>query len=187
MFNILNLFKSKDKQMTDIKDSIVSNARINILHPSIRKEVKDLIIKAESVIDQNVAIRVVQGLRTIEEQNELFSRGRTKPGKVVTNARGGRSYHNYGTAIDICLLLKDKDGVYKYDDVKSWQLDKNFREVVKIFKEAKYTWGGDFKTIVDNPHFEKQPYNWKELLNMYETGKTFSESINGKSYIYVKF
>jgi len=172
MFNILNLFKSKDKQMTDIKDSIVSNARINILHPSIRKEVKDLIIKAESVIDQNVAIRVVQGLRTIEEQNELFSRGRTKPGKVVTNARGGRSYHNYGTAIDICLLLKDKDGVYKYDDVKSWQLDKNFREVVKIFKEAKYTWGGDFKTIVDNPHFENNSSDCLETATFFTLDKS---------------
>lgn len=40
------------------------------------------------------------GLRTFEEQNDIFAQGRTKAGDVVTRAAGGMSPHNYGMATD---------------------------------------------------------------------------------------
>lgn len=48
----------------------------------------------------------ISGLRTFQEQNQLFAQGRTTPGAVVTNARGGQSAHNFGFAID---LSRDKN------------------------------------------------------------------------------
>ena len=33
-------------------------------------------------------------LRTVEEQNDLYRFGRSRPGAVLTNARGGESLHN---------------------------------------------------------------------------------------------
>lgn len=42
----------------------------------------------------------VAGLRSFEEQDELYAHGRTRPGPVVTQARGGLSFHNYGLATD---------------------------------------------------------------------------------------
>ena len=48
-----------------------------------------------------ITINVIGGLRTYEEQNELFAQGRTKPGRIVTNARGGFSNHNFGIALDV--------------------------------------------------------------------------------------
>jgi peptidoglycan L-alanyl-D-glutamate endopeptidase CwlK len=45
-------------------------------------------------------IRVVQGLRSWTEQDALYAMGRTAPGKIVTNVKGGYSYHNYGMAVD---------------------------------------------------------------------------------------
>jgi hypothetical protein len=47
-----------------------------------------------------ITIKVIGGLRTYEEQNELFAQGRTKPGRIVTNARGGYSNHNFGIAFE---------------------------------------------------------------------------------------
>ena len=43
------------------------------------------------------------GLRTFEDQDELYAQGRTKPGRIVTNARGGDSLHCYGLAADFVL------------------------------------------------------------------------------------
>lgn len=47
-------------------------------------------------------------LRSIEEQERLYARGRTEPGKIVTNARGGESWHNFGRALDFVPLRAGK-------------------------------------------------------------------------------
>lgn len=151
-----------------MKDSI-SIPRVQLLHPKIKDEVFTLLNQAETIIDANLAIRVVQGLRTIEEQNDLYAQGRTKPGSIVTNAKGGSSLHNYGLAIDICWLYKQPDGSYKYDDVKSWKTGPNFLKVIKVFKEAGFTWGGDFQKLNDTPHFEHNfGLSWKQLYAKYQ-------------------
>lgn len=53
------------------------------------------------------------GRRTMEEQAALYAKGRTKqPGKIVTKAKPGQSYHNYGLAFDWVPLKaapKNKD------------------------------------------------------------------------------
>ncbi|WP_318566507.1 M15 family metallopeptidase [Peribacillus simplex] len=52
-------------------------------------------------------MKITHGFRLFAEQNALLAQGRTKPGNKVTNARGGQSMHNYGLAIDICLITSD--------------------------------------------------------------------------------
>ena len=145
-----------------MKDAI-SIERVNKLHPKLRAECLALLDKAEALLPANITIRVVQGLRTIEEQDALYAQGRTAPGKIVTKAKGGKSYHNYGLAIDFCLLIDGK---------VSWVVDANWMKVVKVFKDAGWTWGGDFKSIKDNPHFEKT-FGWKvaDLLKLYKPGQ----------------
>jgi len=143
--------------------------KISQLHPKLRQEVTTLLERAESIIDPDYKIRVVQGLRTIEEQDALYAQGRTKPGSIVTKAKGGSSYHNYGLAIDLCWLIKQADGSYKYEEKRSWIFGPQYQKIVKIFKEAGYTWGGDFKQISDKPHFEKNfDVNWKSLYKKYQ-------------------
>lgn len=152
-----------------MRDTISVN-RAFLLHPKIRQEVINLIDKAEAKMP-GVAIRIVQGLRTFEEQNKLYAQGRTAPGNRVTNSKGGQSYHNYGLAIDFALLYdKDKNGTYEslsWDTLKDFDRDgeSDWHEVVEIFEEAGYTWGGRFSTIKDNPHLEKNfGFNWRVLL-----------------------
>lgn len=158
-----------------MRDTISEN-RVMLLHPAIRDEVRNLVNKCEAKMP-GIAIRIVQGLRTIEEQNELYAQGRTKPGKRVTNAKGGASFHNYGLAIDFALLYdKDTNGTFEtlsWDILKDFDVDgeSDWMEVVEIFEEAGYTWGGRFSTIKDNPHFEKHfNHTWKQLLAKYNGG-----------------
>jgi peptidoglycan L-alanyl-D-glutamate endopeptidase CwlK len=152
-----------------MKDRI-SEPRIALLHPKIKDEVLRLLNQAESIIDSNLAIRVVQGLRTIEEQNELYAQGRTKPGSIVTNAKGGSSYHNYGLAIDFCFLFQQPSGEYKYDDNKSWLVGPNHKKVTDLFKANGYQWGGDWQTTKDFPHLEKNfGFTWRQLKSKYDS------------------
>jgi len=46
-------------------------------------------------------LRITAGFRTFEEQDALYAKGRTEPGPIVTNAKGGESFHNFGLAIDV--------------------------------------------------------------------------------------
>ena len=146
----------------------ITQSRIDKLHPKIREEVRLIVNEANLLLGNNVQIRIVQGLRTFEEQDALYAQGRTKPGKKVTNARKGQSYHNYGLAVDFCLLINNNE--------ISWDINKDFDndnipdwlEVRDVFKKYGYTWGGNFKTLKDYPHFEKVfGYSWKQLLTKY--------------------
>lgn len=153
----------------------ISRARVAALHPAIRDEVAMLIDAAEMGMPPTMKIRVVQGLRTIREQDGLYAQGRTKPGKIVTNARGGKSYHNYGLAIDFAIMYDiDGNGTFKklswdifYDHDKDGKRD--WMEVVEVFKIAGYKYGGDWKSIKDYPHLEKSfGYTVSDLFSKYK-------------------
>lgn len=90
-------------------------------------------------------IIITQGYRSIEEQNRLYSQGRTTSGKIVTNAKGGQSAHNYGLAFDFAPLI---NGKIDWDDI-----DK-FKTVAAIGIKAGLRWGGDWIKSKDYPHLE---------------------------------
>jgi peptidoglycan L-alanyl-D-glutamate endopeptidase CwlK len=137
-----------------MRDQITLN-RIKLLHPSLIDEVSEIYDEICKALGKGVLCRFAHTLRTNKEQDILFAK---KP--KVTNAKGGQSYHNYGLAIDIVLLLdKDNNGTHesaswntKLDFDKDSQRD--WMEVVRIFKMYGWEWGGDWK-FVDAPHFQK--------------------------------
>jgi len=141
--------------------------KIDSLHPLIREEVRRLVNYVnEKVLTGNVKMLVSQGLRTFEEQDTLYAK---KP--KVTNAKGGQSIHNYGLAFDFCLV---NGKIAIWDVAKDFDNDKiaDWKEVVDVFKSAGYTWGGDFRSFKDAPHFEKTfGYTWQQLLEMKNKGK----------------
>lgn len=168
-----------------MRDQITED-RIKVLHPAIRTEVADLIDKIEAAMPVSMKIRVVQGLRTIQEQNALYAIGRTIPGKKVTNATGGKSYHNYGLAIDFAMMY-DRDGNGTYEQL-SWDIfydhDKNgkrdWMQVVEVFKAAGYKYGGDWKSLKDYPHLEKSfGYTVSQLFAKHK----MKEFIPGTHYV----
>lgn len=129
-----------------------SNKRLVGLQPVVLAATLALI---ERCYARGVPIVITQGLRTIAEQDALYAQGRTKPGKVVTNAKGGTSYHNYGLAVDFALLLPDGNAV-SWDMKRDGDCDKvsDWLEVVQEAKALGFEWGGDFTSIYDAPHFQ---------------------------------
>jgi len=153
----------------------ISLPRCQLLHPKIREEAILAVEDAELKFPPNMAIRVAQGLRTIAEQDALYAQGRTAPGVIVTKAFGGRSFHNYGLAIDFAIL-HDKDGNGTFEEL-SWDtaldFDKNgkidWQDVVKSFEDRGWEWGGKWRTFKDLPHVQKNfGYTWEQLLKKHQ-------------------
>ncbi len=113
------------------------------VHPLVATKARQLI---ERAYREGINVIITQGLRTVEEQNELYAQGRTKPGKIVTNAKGGYSYHNYGLAFDFAVLNDDGS--------VSWNVDEKWKRVGAIGKSLGLEWGGDWKDFKDYPHFQ---------------------------------
>lgn len=120
-----------------------ADKKLQGVHPVVATKARQLI---ERAYKEGINVIITQGLRTIEEQNALYAQGRTKPGKIVTNARGGYSYHNFGLAFDFAIM--------KDDGSVSWNVDGKWRRVGAIGKSLGLEWGGDWKDFKDYPHFQ---------------------------------
>ena len=133
--------------------------RIAKLHPLVREEMTKIINECNTLLNGRSQVRISQGLRTFAEQDALYNQ---KP--RVTKAKGGQSIHNYGFAVDIVLIIDGKTA--SWDIKKDWDKDglADWDECVKIFAKHGWTWGGNFVTFKDMPHFEKIGYNnWRVL------------------------
>lgn len=134
--------------MTLSVDWLISKANRKLDDPGMLSAVAD---KTRAVVKklaaEGIYICVAQGYRSQADQNALYAIGRTKSGKIVTNARGGQSNHNYGVAVDLCLYSADGKTV-------SWQTGGPFSKVVAAMKAEGFKWGGDWRSFKDNPHFE---------------------------------
>lgn len=81
----------------------ISLSRIELLHPKLRLEARDIYLQICRCLTGRAQVRFTQTLRSSAKQTALYAQGRTTPGPIVTWAEGGRSYHNYGLAVDIWL------------------------------------------------------------------------------------
>ena len=92
---------------------------------------------------------VTEGHRSAAAQDELYTRGRSAPGPIVTYKRGGESNHNAlpSRALDVAFLLPDGE--------VSWSglLLSKFARLMKA-ADARVHWGGDWPGFKDRPHFE---------------------------------
>ena len=139
--------------------------RIDLLHPLVRKEVKQMYEEMWQALRGRAIPRFAYTLRTFKEQDELYQIGRTKPGKIVTNAKGGQSYHNYGLAFDLVLIIDGKEA--SWDMITDFDGDRksDWMECVEIAKSYGFEWGGDWAKFKDNPHFQKTfGYSIPQLL-----------------------
>ena len=129
----------------------VSVERIKKLHPKIREEVLSILNQCEK---RGVLFRIAKGYRSIKEQDDLYAQGRTTPGKIVTNAKGGSSWHNYGLAFDIVLLHADKTVSWDRNEDLDKDSTKDWMEVVDECSKHGFDWGGNWQ-FKDYPHFQK--------------------------------
>lgn len=147
---------------------------INTLHPAIRLRAENFLAAAKI---NGIDLRITFGMRTFAQQTELFNQehdGKDNDGngivddrkEHVTNAKAGQSFHNYGLAIDVIPFVDGKPDW----NTKLWPV------ISQLGKDQGFTWGGDWKTFKDLPHFEYPPgYTYKDLLKLVQAGKVDKE------------
>lgn len=113
-------------------------------HPVVRESALAMVDKA---YDEGINVQISEGHRSYARQNELYAQGRTKPGKIVTNARGGQSWHNFGIAVD--FFLTNHDG-----SKALWTVNSKWRRAAQIGKSFGFNWGGDWTSFKDYPHLQ---------------------------------
>lgn len=154
----------------------ISVERINKLHPKLRAEALQILAEATAALTGRADLRITFTLRTMAEQKALYNQGRTNNLPKVTNAKPGQSYHNYGLAVDIALLIDGKTA--SWDTKTDWDGDRqsDWMEVVAIFQRHGWEWGGSWQTFKDMPHFEKRfGMHWSKLLELHNAGKVDKE------------
>lgn len=83
----------------------MASKSLNDLTPETKRRAEDFVSSCKKA---GIDILIYCTLRSKEEQDELYAQGRTKPGKIVTNARGGDSFHQYGVAFDFVPMVGGK-------------------------------------------------------------------------------
>ncbi|MGG3623874.1 peptidoglycan-binding protein [Bacillus gobiensis] len=140
------------------------------MHPVVKETALEVIKRAYK---EGINAQISDGYRSFAEQNALYAKGRTAPGDIVTNARGGQSNHNYGLAVDYFLVSEDgREAI--------WKINSDWKRVAQIAKSLGFEWGGDWRSFKDNPHLEMMGgLSLRDLQN----GKrpTLVSKVTGKS------
>lgn len=119
----------KSRDIDRLRDDVAANCRTFIA-----------LCKAEGL-----DVLVTETVRDLEYQASLYAQGRTAPGSIVTNQKTP-SFHweKVALAFDIAKNVKG----HEYDDAEF------FRKCGAIGKKVGFTWGGDWKSLPDAPHFQ---------------------------------
>lgn len=107
-----------------------------------------------------IKVRPIYTFRDAEFQDDLYAQGRTKPGKIVTNAKGGDSLHQWRCAVDFGVWI---DGKITYEAGP-------YEVMGRVAKEQGITWGGDW-----DADGEKDRNDWDLMHFQYTGGLTLAE------------
>lgn len=124
-----------------------SEIQIATLHPEAQKRARSFLGVAKTIASKvGCDVKIISATRSYMEQDAIYARGRTTPGKIVTNAAAGHSNHNFGIAFDI--------GVFRGKEY----CDEHplYNELGTLGKSLGLEWGGDWK-FCDEPHYQLRP------------------------------
>ena len=118
-------------------DPKITNNDLNLISPFFKRRLEAAL---KEVWDAGYNLFVFEGWRSPSRQSYLYEQGRTREGKIVTNAKGWSSFHQFGCAVDL---------VYKLNNRWSWEGD--FDKPSVIMMNHGFEWGGKWG---DRPHYQ---------------------------------
>jgi len=122
---------------------MINSRSLDDLLPPVKERVEKFLSSAK---DAGIDLLITSTYRDNASQNVLYEQGRTTPGKKVTNAKAGQSWHNYRCAVDVVPVVAGKPRWDVKDEV--WQ------QVGALGKAAGLEWAGDWKKFKEYPHFQ---------------------------------
>jgi peptidoglycan L-alanyl-D-glutamate endopeptidase CwlK len=121
------------------------------LNKKFRAKLEAFLHAAQPIAEKHgITIEVISGLRSWQQQAALYAQGRTKPGPIVTKARPGSSWHNYGLAADLGLFANGK----YLDAAVPTKAHRIYKELGALAATMGIEWAGNWKSFPEGPHFQ---------------------------------
>lgn len=105
---------------------MIDSRNIDDLHPYVAKLCRQFIANCKK---EGIAVEIISTYRDNARQNAIYAQGRTKPGKIVTYAKGGQSWHNYRLAFDFVVMKHEKAD---WGDMKSYKAARKIGEALGL-------------------------------------------------------
>lgn len=113
------------------------------------------------IVDAPFDFTIVEGVRKVARQQEIYAQGRTKKGIIVTNVDGVKKKSNhqpksdgYGYAVDIYPFYDGKVQVSDKDVIPRLKAITDHIKAVAKCIGTKVVCGIDWKSPYDPPHIE---------------------------------
>lgn len=121
---------------------------IDDLDPQVAKMAREWLARARA---EGLDPLITCTRRTSAEQDALYAQGRTKPGKIVTNAKAGQSAHNYGLALDFVPMVNGKP---------EWSAKHpHWTRLGELAESVGFEWAGRWTRFREFPHIQYP--NWR--------------------------
>jgi peptidoglycan LD-endopeptidase CwlK len=148
------IIEKSNTENEGVKMDTISENRLREIFPLLADKVRNM---ASALETEGVIIRVVQSLRTWADQSALYLKGRDEKGQiidrtaVVTNCPGGKSYHNFGLAVDCVPSTYGNDHPFDPD----WNSDHEvWKKMISAGLSVGLQSGAAWRTFPDFPHFQ---------------------------------
>jgi len=119
---------------------MINSRKIEDLHPHVAALCHAFIT---ACAQRGIDIIITSTYRDNESQAALYAQGRTQPGKIVTKAGAGQSFHNYRLAFDFCPIMNGK---------AVWSDTARFNQCGKIAESLGLEWAGRWKGFQELAH-----------------------------------
>lgn len=125
---------------------MINSRSLDDLNPIVKPKVEAFLLACAKV---DIDLLVTSTYRDAESQTALYAQGRTTPGKVVTNAKAGSSWHNWHCAVDVVPLRNGKPvwGTSGEDGVL-------WKKIGAIGVDCGLEWAGNWKSFKELAHFQ---------------------------------
>lgn len=124
---------------------MVNSRNLDDLKPEVKALCEKFIAQCKAA---GIEILITSTYRDYAAQDAIYAQGRTKPGKKVTNAKGGYSFHNFHVAFDFVPIVHGK---------AQWNDTATIHKCGEIAESVGLEWAGRWK-------------KFKEMLHCQHTG-----------------
>jgi peptidoglycan LD-endopeptidase CwlK len=119
---------------------MINSKAIEDLHPKLQTMAYAWLNACKKA---GLEVAIISTYRDKQYQDWLFAQGRTRPGKIVTYARGGQSMHNFRLAFDFVIK---HNGKVDWGDLDTFRKARKIGESVGLkglsFELAHLQWTG---------------------------------------------
>lgn len=124
----------------------MASRSLDDLHPIVAAKARAHLAACKA---EGIDLLVTCTYRDPAEQARLFAQGRTAPGKIVTNARPGQSFHEYRVAYDVVPMRAGKPAWGTAGaDMELW------KRVGALGIAQGLEWAGNWTRFKEYPHFQ---------------------------------